>query len=579
MKNNKISTQLSAALNASSNELSQSPELSTGYTSSTNTWEIIALYSGSLANIRNQFPSVQIKELLGNYAIVQIEKELIDSFSKQTEIIYLEKPKRLFLQTNNGRRISCISPLQGGYSADFLPALSGRGTLIAIVDSGIDYAHPDFITNEKGVYRTRIISLWDQTLETIYDSEAINAAINAPSSLERHTLCPSLDVSGHGTHVAGIAAGNGQASNGIYKGVAFEASLIIVKLKSPSPDGFPSTIELMEAIDFCIRQAIRLSMPISINLSFGNTYGSHSGSSLIESYINFACEQYKCSIICGSGNEAASSGHAAGYLSQNQEQILVELAISDYTPNLSLQLWKNPWDSFSMQIHTPNGEALFLPSVPGSWRYFIGKTLLYVTVGEASPYSIYQEIFIEFIAASQYNYIDSGIWTITLTAINVRNGIWDMWLPTSSTRGLATGFLSSSPNTTLTIPSTAEKVITVGAYDSITDSIASFSGRGFTWNTNRIKPELAAPGVDIISCAPGGGYTSKSGTSMATPFVTGSCSLLMQWGIIDGNDPYMYGEKIKAALIRGTRKLPFVNSYPNEIVGWGALCLRDSLQL
>ena len=152
-----------------------------------------------------------------------------------------------------------------------------------------------------------------------------------------------------------------------------------------------------------------------------------------------------------------------------------------------------------------------------------------------------------------------------------------MWLPSIAVRSLSTGFLISNPDTTLTIPSSAEKIITVGAYDSHNDTLADFSGRGFSWNTNQIKPELVAPGVDIISCAPGGGYETRSGTSMATPFVTGSCALLMQWGIVNGNDIYMYGEKIKAALISGTRKLPFENSYPSKTVGWGALCLYDSL--
>ena len=139
-----------------------------------------------------------------------------------------------------------------------------------------------------------------------------------------------------------------------------------------------------------------------------------------------------------------------------------------------------------------------------------------------------------------------------------------------------TGFLYPTENTTLTIPSTAEKIISVAAYDSRRNQAADFSGRGYTRQTNQIKPDLAAPGVDIVSAAVGGGYTAKSGTSMAAPFVSGSAALLMQWGIVNGNDPYLYGEKIKAYLLKGAKPIPAIAQYPNPVLGLGALCLEDS---
>ena len=129
----------------------------------------------------------------------------------------------------------------------------------------------------------------------------------------------------------------------------------------------------------------------------------------------------------------------------------------------------------------------------------------------------------------------------------------------------------------MTIPSTASKAITVGAYDSNRQTYADFSGRGFTRETNQIKPDIVAPGVDIISAAVGGGLSSKSGTSMATPFVSGAAALLMEWGIINGNDRYLYGEKLKAYLIRGARKIDGFKKWPNPMMGWGALCIRSSI--
>ena len=141
-----------------------------------------------------------------------------------------------------------------------------------------------------------------------------------------------------------------------------------------------------------------------------------------------------------------------------------------------------------------------------------------------------------------------------------------------------TQFLRRSPQVTLTIPSTAIRAITVGAYDSRNDTYADFSGRGFLRSLDLVKPELAAPGVDVITVVPGGGYSARTGTSFAAPFVTGGAALLMEWGIVKGNDPYLYGEKVKAYLIRGARQLGIsAQEYPNRRVGYGALCVRSSL--
>ena len=128
----------------------------------------------------------------------------------------------------------------------------------------------------------------------------------------------------------------------------------------------------------------------------------------------------------------------------------------------------------------------------------------------------------------------------------------------------------------MTIPATARRIIAVGAYDSLVDSYADFSGRGSRM-LPYLKPDLVAPGVNIVAPVPGGGYRTVTGTSFAAPFVSGSAALLMQWGIVNGNDPYLYGEKVKAYLRKGARPLPGYEEYPNEEVGWGALCIAQSL--
>ena len=173
--------------------------------------------------------------------------------------------------------------------------------------------------------------------------------------------------------------------------------------------------------------------------------------------------------------------------------------------------------------------------------------------------------------------MEEGIWSFYLSPVSLISGRYDFWLPSAGILNTSTRFLRPTPDTTLTIPSTASKVITIGAYNSRYHSYADFSGRGFTRLTNQIKPDLAAPGVNIMAPAANGGYQSVTGTSFATPVASGAAALLMQWGIVNGNDPFLYGEKVKAYLRRGAKKLPGISEYPNPMVGYGALCVRDSL--
>lgn len=575
--NQKIETLFRAALNATPEEREKSSDLSTGFNAAEDVWEVIVKHTGNLSSLYEKYPQIQFIELLNNYAILRIPEPLIDAVVTEDTITYMEKPKQLFYEMTEGKRASCINTLQAR-----LPELTGRGTLVGFIDSGIDYSHPDF-QNSNGT--TRITALWDQTiasdsppenypLGTLFSAETINDALAAPSPQERLRICPSQDLSGHGTHVAGIAAGNGRASNGIYRGIAYEAELLVVKLGTPAPNSFPSTSLLMMGIDFCVRESLRRNIPLALNLSFGNTYGSHSGSSLLETYLDSVSELGRISIIVGSGNEGASGGHTGGILT-NQQTETIEFSISDYTTSLNIQLWKNYWDEFMVTLIPPVGSGVTLPTPPGTWRYTFDTTEVYLYNGEPTPYTPFQELYLDFLPSDTF--LSPGIWALRLVPQNIRNGLWDMWMPSSAIRNEATTFLFPTPDTTLTIPSTSSRAITVGAYDSNQNTYASFSGRGFTWNNQFIKPDLVAPGVNITSCAPGGGYEQRSGTSMATPFVTGTASLLMQWGIINGNDLFLYGEKMRAYLINGTKNLSGFSEYPNPQIGWGALCAFDSI--
>ncbi len=262
------------------------------------------------------------------------------------------------------------------------------------------------------------------------------------------------------------------------------------------------------------------------------------------------------------------------------------MAVAVYECSLNVQLCKIYSDRYRIYLRSPGGQETQLPELINAGKYTVRleQTEILVYIGEPTPYAAPQEIYFEMFPSGRL-YINSGVWIFRLEPLEIVTGNYYFYLPSSAVRNERTGFYRSTPDVTLTIPSTAAKVITVGAYDSAYDAYADFSGRGYMDSERTVgvvtaglaKPDLVAPGVGVLAPDIYGGHTPVTGTSFATPIVSGSAALLMEWGIVRGNDPFLYGEKVKAYLRKGARPLRGIETYPDARVGWGKLCVRDSL--
>lgn len=552
--NQKLENLLNLSLGINESERAKSPDLNSGFNSSEKTWELIIKYNGDIRQLTDKYPVIAVFPLLNRYAIVITPEEYITPLSNEPLIEYIEKPKGLYFELTDALAESCITPLQLRLP-DGQKGLTGKGVIVAIIDTGIDIRSTEF-KNPDGT--TRILNIWDQTDNTFLDSTEINNLLISSDN----EFYPGYDITGHGTNVATIACGR--------SGVAKDAMIIVVKMGISIPGNFPRTTQLMQAVNYVLLKSAEYGLPVAINISFGNNYGDHTGTSLLETFLNECCLFWKNCICVGTGNEGLAATHIGGNIPGYSSKD-IKLNVALFETSLNIQLWKDYQDDIFIEIVSPSGiSSARIDKFNSVIRADLDGTTLLMYYGTPSPYSKRQELFIEMIP--DYNYIASGVWIIRIISRNIVTGRYDLWLPSAGSLSNGTGFEESDGALSFTVPSTALRVISVGAYNQAFDTIAPFSGRGYVSmlsGTTISKPELVAPGVNLLV-----NNTLNTGTSFSTPFVTGSAALLMEYGITRGNDPFLYGEKIKAYMIDSAQPLNFSLTLPNYQSGWGKLCVN-----
>lgn len=478
----------------------------------------------------------------------------------------------------------------------------GQGVLIGFLDTGIDYLREDFKASGG---RTRIAAVWDQTIQsvnyeedtgeaagteqydreqvqgmvqygTVYTREDINAALAAEREGQNpYDIVPSRDENGHGTFLAGVAAASETAD---YIGAAPEAEILMVKLKPakkylrdfyllPERVEAYSETDMMMGVRFLQQYAIREKKPLVICVGLGTASGSRTGALPFADLLNTLARQVNTVVVTCTGNEANNRTHTSGLAVSDTEPSEIEITVGADERGFVMEIWAESLDILSVAITSPSGERISrIPAridTGGVYNFLLERSQVAVNYRVVESASGYEVIFMRFINPAQ------GIWKIHVYSLTNIVGRYNAWLPLKQFLSGDTYFLNSNPSTTLTEPGAAERVISVGAYNHITDASYVASGRGYT-ATGLIKPDFVAPGVDVYGVRAGGGYTTRTGTSVAAAHAAGAAALLLTWGVTNGNLPYMGTNEVKSVLIRGAKR---ENStvYPNNIYGYGKM--------
>ncbi len=459
--------------------------------------------------------------------------------------------------------------------------LLGEGVLVGLVDTGIDYTNPIF-RNADG--STRIAAIWDQTIDsdrypeyyfygTEYLEEDINQALQSENPLE---VLPSTDENGHGTMLAGIAAGNVDTANN-FSGVVPGSKLAIVKLKQakralldfyliPQDAVAYQENDIMWGLQYLIGVARRLNMPIAICIGLGSSQGPHDGRSTLSHLISVGANFPGVSIVTAAGNEGNTRRHYFSRIRPDSESSVVELNVGENESGFTMELWGTAPNTYSIDILSPSGE--YIPRIVEGLRvnrtisFVFERTVIYV------DYVMIEARTGDQVIVMRFENPTSGIWRFQVYTRGDLEGSFHIWLPITAFISPNTYFVESDPYTTITSPGTSINPITVTAYNpSVNNNLYQSASRGYT-RIGEIKPDVAAPGVNIQAPDLQQGYTQISGTGAAAAHTTGIAAILLEWAIVRNNYPGVDSAQIKRFLIRGASRNPNL-SYPNRDWGYG----------
>lgn len=465
--------------------------------------------------------------------------------------------------------------------------LRGQGVIVGIVDTGIDYTQEVF-RYEDGT--SKILYIFDQTAEgppppdyyigVEYTNEQINTALQSENPLD---IVPVTDPAGHGTFLASVSAGR-EIDN--FVGAAPDADLIVVKLRRARPyylnlfsvpenqqNAFESNAIIL-GIDYILNRAQRLNRPVAICLGLGSNFGTHTSFSIFEEYLSDIANLAGVCICVAAGNESQARHHAMGQVPAVDETYDIDIKAGENAGDIFVSIWTGVADRISVSIRSPTGELI--PRVPArSGEPYFSQLLL-----ERSSISISYFFPIEGLGgqltAVKIINATSGIWTITVHGDIILDGQFHSWLPMTGFVSPTVEFLAANPNYTITVPASMHGGIICGAYNYRTDSLFPQTSWGPT-RVGGIAPDLVAPGVDVMGYFPFGEGV-MSGTSVAAAITTGAAALMLQWGIVKGNDPALSTYQIRAYLIRGCDRSEN-QTYPNNRWGYGILNLFRAFQL
>ncbi len=460
--------------------------------------------------------------------------------------------------------------------------LTGRNILIGFLDTGIAYTHPAF---QDPLGQTRIEAIWDQTIQTgtppegiYYGSEYSRAQIQeAIDSPDPYQIVPSRDTDGHGTSLAGVAAGSIDEKND-FQGVAPNACLLVVKLKQAKPylleyyqfNG-PSPMfqenDIMMGIRYLMETSEKLNMPLVICLCLGTNQGSHTGDGALASTLDSMKAYQGLSIVIAGGNEAGRAHHYSGRVTGPDTYHEVEIQVPAGSPGFSMEFWGNPPELYTVGVVSPLGEVV--DRIPARFYqnqeipFILENTSLFISYGLVEVESGGQVIYFRFRQPTE------GIWRIRVYCSNYSTGLFHMWLPANGMVDPDITFLKPDPFTTIVSPGNVIPVITTAAYQAPSDTLYNYSSRGFT-PLNGIKPDITAPGVGLTVPRPAGGYGTATGSSIAAAFTAGCAAMVTQWGVSLTPVRYFSSNEMKSYFIRGAVRNPAL-TYPNREWGYGIL--------